>query len=53
MNSVIQVLNALGQDDPHAASRVLPLVSDELRELAAQWMEREQAGQTLRRIASV
>jgi hypothetical protein len=36
MHEVTQLLNALGQGDPHAASRLLPLVYEELRRLAAQ-----------------
>ncbi len=38
MNEITQLLSALGQGDPHAASRLLPLVYDELRKLAAQPM---------------
>jgi hypothetical protein len=34
-------LNALDQSEPHAASRLLPLVYDELRKLAAQRMAQE------------
>ena len=47
MNDVTRLLNALHGDDPHAAEQLLPLVYDELRRLAAAWMAREQAGQTL------
>jgi hypothetical protein len=47
MNEVTQLLSALGQGDPHAASRLLPLVYGELRKLAAQRMARERPGQTL------
>jgi len=47
MNDVTRLLNALQRDDPHAAEQLLPLVYDELRKLAAAWMAREQAGQTL------
>src|SRR5438132_4801219 len=47
MNDVTQLLSALEQGDPHAASRLLPLVYDELRKLAAQRMAQEQSGQTL------
>ena len=53
MNDVTQLLNALGQGDPHAASRLLPLVYDELRELAVQRMAQEQPGQTLQPTALV
>jgi hypothetical protein len=31
MSDVTQLLSALGQGDPHSASRLLPLVYDELR----------------------
>jgi hypothetical protein len=40
MNAVTQFLSALGRGDPHAVSRLLPLVYDELRNLAAQRMAR-------------
>jgi hypothetical protein len=38
MDDVTRLLSALGQGDPHAASRLLPLVYDALRERAAQRM---------------
>jgi hypothetical protein len=38
MNDVTPLLSALGQGDPHAARRLLPLVYDELRKLASQRM---------------
>jgi hypothetical protein len=47
MNDVTPQLSALGQGDPHAASRLLPLVYDALRRLASQRMAQEQPGQTL------
>jgi hypothetical protein len=37
--------------DPHAASRLLPLVYEELRKPAAQRMAQEQPGQTLQHTA--
>ena len=37
-NDVAELLSALEHGDPHAASRLLPLVYDELRKLAAQRM---------------
>jgi RNA polymerase sigma factor (TIGR02999 family) len=52
-NDVTQLLSALGQGDPHAASRLLPLVYDELRKLAAQRMGQEEPGQTLQPTALV
>jgi hypothetical protein len=53
MNEVTQLLSALEQGDPHAASRLLPLVYEELRKLAAQRMAQEQRGRTLRATALV
>jgi hypothetical protein len=53
MNHVTQLLSALEQGDPHAASRLLPLVHDELRRLVAQQVAREQPGQTLQATALV
>ena len=53
MNDVAQLLSALGQGNPHVASRLLPLVYDELRKLAAQRMAQEQPGQTLQPTALV
>jgi RNA polymerase sigma factor (TIGR02999 family) len=47
MSAVTQILNAIGQGDPHAANQLLPLVYDELRQLAAQKLAREKPGQTL------
>jgi RNA polymerase sigma factor (TIGR02999 family) len=47
MNNVSQLLSALEQGDPHAASQLLPLVYDELRRLAAQKLAHEPAGQTI------
>jgi hypothetical protein len=48
MTDLTHLLSALGQGDPHAASRLLPLVYEELRRLPTQRMTQEQAGQTLR-----
>jgi hypothetical protein len=47
MHNLTQLRSAVEQGDPHAASRLLPLVYDELRKLAAQRMAQEQPGQTL------
>jgi RNA polymerase sigma factor (TIGR02999 family) len=44
---VTRVLSALEHGDPHAASQLLPLVYDELRQLAARRMAQEKLGQTL------
>ncbi len=46
-HDVTQLLSALGQGDPHAASRLLSLVHEELRRLAAQRIAQEQPGQML------
>jgi RNA polymerase sigma factor (TIGR02999 family) len=53
MNEVTQLLEAVARGDPAAASRVLPLIYDELRRLAAQKLAREKAGQTLQPTALV
>lgn len=47
MAQVANVLTAIDNADPEAASKLLPLVYDELRVLAAQHLAREQPGQTL------
>ena len=47
MNDVTRILSAIEQGDPAAAEQLLPLVYDELRNLAAQKMAREKPGQTL------
>src|SRR5947208_3262250 len=53
MNEVTQILNALGQGDPHAADQLLPLVYNELRRLAARKLTAEAPGQTLQATALV
>jgi hypothetical protein len=53
VNDVTQVLDALAQGDACAADRLLPLVYDELRALAAQRLAQEQPGQTLQATALV
>jgi hypothetical protein len=47
MNEVTRILDAIGQGDPRAAAELLPLVYDELCQLAAQKLAREKPGQTL------
>jgi len=47
MSDVTHVLCAIEQGDPHAAEQLLPLVYDELRQLAAQRLAQERPGQTL------
>jgi RNA polymerase sigma factor (TIGR02999 family) len=53
MDAITQVLNAIEQGDPHAASQLLPLVYDELRKLAAAQMADEKPGQILQPTALV
>lgn len=53
MSEVTQILVSIEQGDPRAADRLLPLVYEELRKLAASKMAREAAGQTLQPTALV
>ncbi len=53
MSGVTQILQAIDKGDPSAASRLLPLVYDELRRLAAQKLTQEKPGQTLQPTALV
>jgi RNA polymerase sigma factor (TIGR02999 family) len=53
MNDVTQLLNAIADGDPQAAGRLLPLVYDELRRLAAHKLAHEKSGQTLQPTALV
>jgi RNA polymerase sigma factor (TIGR02999 family) len=53
MTDVTRILSAIEQGDPHAAERLLPLVYDELRRLAAAKLAREKPGQTLEATALV
>jgi RNA polymerase sigma factor (TIGR02999 family) len=53
MSEVTQILSAIARGDPHAASQLLPLVYDELRQLAAQRLAHETPGQTLQPTALV
>lgn len=50
---VTRILNSLEEGDPHAADKLLPLVYEELRKLAAVRMANEAAGQTLQPTALV
>jgi RNA polymerase sigma factor (TIGR02999 family) len=47
MSEVTRVLSAIEEGDPHAAEQLLPLVYDELRQLAAKKLAQEKPGQTL------
>ena len=53
MNDVTRILAAIEAGDPHAASKLLPLVYDALRQLAAEKMAKEKPGQTLQATALV
>jgi len=53
MSDVTGILSQIEQGDPRAAEKLLPLVYDELRRLAAQRMAQEQPGQTLQATALV
>jgi RNA polymerase sigma factor (TIGR02999 family) len=53
MTAVTRILSAIEEGDPHAAEQLLPLVYDELRQLAAQRLAHEAPGQTLQATALV
>jgi RNA polymerase sigma factor (TIGR02999 family) len=53
MSDVTQILSAIEQGHPHAAAQLLPLVYDELRQLAAAKLAQEKPGQTLQATALV
>ncbi len=53
MSDVTQILSAIEGGDAQAAERLLPLVYDELRKLAAAKMVQENPGQTLQATALV
>ena len=53
MSEVTRILSALEQGDALAAEQLLPLVYDELRQLAAQKLAQEKPGQTLQATALV
>jgi hypothetical protein len=53
MPEVTRLLSAIEQGDPHAAAPLLPLVYDELRQLAAHKLAQEKPGQTLQATALV
>jgi RNA polymerase sigma factor (TIGR02999 family) len=53
MSEVTHNLSAIEQGDPRAADQLLPLVYEELRQLAAQKLAQEQPGQTLQPTALV
>ncbi len=53
MTDVTQIISAIGQGQPQAAERLLPLVYDELRRLAAARLAQESPGHTLQATALV
>jgi len=53
VSDVTQILTAIEQGDTNAADKLLPLVYEELRKLAAHKMSNEAAGQTLQPTALV
>ncbi len=53
MNDVTQILCQIEQGDPSAAEQLLPLVYDELHQLAAARLAQENPGQTLQATALV
>jgi RNA polymerase sigma factor (TIGR02999 family) len=53
MSELTRILDQLHQGDPQAAERLLPLVYDQLRRLAAQRMAQEKPGHTLQATALV
>jgi RNA polymerase sigma factor (TIGR02999 family) len=53
MTDVTRILSTIEQGDPAAAELLLPLVYDELRQLAAQRLAQEKPGQTLQPTALV
>src|SRR5688500_6493984 len=52
-SEVTRILNAIDQGDVRASQRLLPLVYEELRQLATQNMAQERPGQTLQATALV
>ena len=53
MSDVTRILSAIEQGDQHAADQLLPLVYNELRQLAAARLSQERPGQTLQATALV
>jgi RNA polymerase sigma factor (TIGR02999 family) len=53
MTEVTRILSAIEQGEPHAAEQLLPLVYEELRQLATQKLAHEKPGQTLQATALV
>lgn len=53
MNEVTQLLDAVSRGDAQAVDQLMPLVYEELRRLAAGYLDQERAGQTLQPTALV
>jgi hypothetical protein len=53
MSDVTQILSAIEHGDPQAADQLLPIVYEELRNLASQKLAQEKHGQTLQATALV
>jgi RNA polymerase sigma factor (TIGR02999 family) len=53
MSEVTRILSAIEQGDPQASEQLLPLVYNELRQLASQKLAQEKPGQTLQATALV
>jgi len=53
MSNVTQILSAIEAGDPQAAEQLLPLVYQELRKLASNWLASERPGHTLQATALV
>src|SRR5438094_403985 len=53
MSEVTRILSAIEQGDPQASEQLLPLVYEELRQLASQKLTQEKPGQTLQATALV
>ena len=53
MNDVTLILQEIEEGDPQAAEKLLPLVYNELRKLAAAKMAQEKPGQTFRKELSL
>src|SRR5437763_8639150 len=53
MSEVTRILSAIEAGNPHAAEQLLPLVYEELRQLAAARLAQEKPGQTLQATALV
>ena len=53
MSEVTRILSAMEQGEPHAAEQLLPLLYDELRQLAAAKLAQEKPGHTLEATALV